>query len=157
GIREPSSSVFARVETKRFDGPSWHEQEDAMSIGQGALGICITVSIVWAGLGAGCLGEDMGNKKVSPPRALFPILRDHRWGYMDSHGNVVVRPIFVSANDFSEGLALTWTNQSAGFINENGSMAFVLPYGRKELDWVGDFSGGFAWFSTRGKYGCVNR
>jgi hypothetical protein len=104
------------------------------------------------------MGEDMRTRsRVNTMRRLFPFVQNGRWGYIDARGKIVVTPTFESANDFSEGLALTWTNEGAGFINESGSMAIVVPYGRKELDSVADFSGGFAWFSIRGKHGCINR
>jgi hypothetical protein len=53
-------------------------------------------------------------------KALFPILQDKKWGFIDAKGQMVVAPQFDRARDFSEGLAPVCMGKKWGFIDEAG-------------------------------------
>ena len=36
---------------------------------------------------------------------LYPFVKNDLWGYMDDSGNIIIEPKFLSAHNFSEGLA----------------------------------------------------
>lgn len=48
---------------------------------------------------------------------LRPIQQNGKWGYIDSTGKIIVKPQFVSAEEFSEGLA--------AIENEDGKHSYV--------------------------------
>jgi hypothetical protein len=98
-----------------------------------------------------------------------------RYGFMSRNGDVVIKPKFSSAGDFSEGLApvsLTDTGLFSttheffaggaegdpvkphlwGFIDRKGEVVISLRYER-----VGHFSGGLAPFRERRKWGFIDR
>ena len=69
-------------------------------------------------------------------RPLFPISIEGKWGYIDAAGTVVIEPRFLSARDFSEGLAVVeiagtseedraFKRTYEGFIGPDGK--FVIP------------------------------
>lgn len=82
----------------------------------------------------------------------------HRYcGFIKQDGKVVVRPIYLNAHEFSEGLAAVQdTNNRWGFINPAGKRVFVLPASMKQ---VGDFHEGLCWFrdSESKKVGYIDR
>lgn len=65
---------------------------------------------------------------------------DIKLGYMNNLGKVIVKPIFTSANNFSDGLAAVKNEERKwGFINKDGTYA-IEP----RFDVVCDFSEGYA-------------
>ena len=44
-------------------------------------------------------------KKVYPDGPLFPVREGGLYGYIDRTGKMIIKPQFVDARDFSEGLA----------------------------------------------------
>lgn len=68
-------------------------------------------------------------KKDDP---LFPIVKNHKWGYMNKAGMVVIAPQFTSADYFSEGLAPVKIGYGIeakfGFINRSGKMVIQPKY-----------------------------
>ncbi len=70
---------------------------------------------------------------------LFMIYVNHKAGYMDETGKVVIPAQFLSAGEFSNGLAAVRLNGSYGYINEQGQ--FVIP---PQYDYALGFSGGVA-------------
>ena len=51
-------------------------------------------------------------------------LSKSKWGYMNTKGNIVIRPKFIRAKEFSEGLAAVETEKGWGYIDTMGE--FVL-------------------------------
>ena len=90
----------------------------------------------------------------SPP--LYPITVGGKRGYMDRAGNVVVKPQFVDAGAFSEGLAFvaveSMGSQKYGYIDSTGRMA-IEPQFSNALD----FSEGLAVVEVGGKSGFVDK
>lgn len=65
--------------------------------------------------------------QATKPRsgALFPIVEQGRWGFIDSAGRVVIQPHFAQVQPFSEGLAPALEGGYYGFIDTQGK--WVLP------------------------------
>jgi hypothetical protein len=61
---------------------------------------------------------------AQPYQKLFPVLDDNKWGYIDSTGKTIIKPQFISAGSFSEGLAPVRLNGTYGYIDVNGT--FVI-------------------------------
>ncbi len=64
--------------------------------------------------------------------ALFPILRDGKWGYIDRTGQVVIPPRFERAGPFSEGLAAYEDGAEFGYVDARGKKVLLpahLPAG----------------------------
>jgi hypothetical protein len=59
---------------------------------------------------------------------LFKITQNDKVGYINEKGKVVINPIFLSGNDFSEGLAAVRLNGMYGFINESGTFVIKPEY-----------------------------
>jgi len=110
------------------------------------------------------------------PQKLFRILQGRKWGYINSAGTVVIKPQFVDASDFSEGLAFVRYPEkekplkpgqkspeliiAAGYIDETGKVVLEME---SPLYLVGDgFREGLTriwlWVSGQGNlYGYVDR
>src|SRR6185295_749215 len=116
-------------------------------------------------------------------RILF--LDSSRYGYMDSHGKIVIQPQFEVANDFSGGLAVAGREEMLGVIDRNGHWVLPAKYESISLeqnglirveadehfgflnrigdevlpviyDAVGKFSSGLALVASEGKCGYVD-
>jgi len=88
-------------------------------------------------------------------RMLLPIQENKLWGFIDTKGNIVIKPQFKSVSGFSEGLAIvqleiagiresasgkgTYKPSRFGFIDETGQVTLRPPY-----DAVGEFVEGMA-------------
>ena len=55
-------------------------------------------------------------------RALFPIEQNGKTGYIDSHGKIVIRPVFDEGWPFHEGLAPVRIDDAWGYIDETGKV-----------------------------------
>lgn len=84
-------------------------------------------------------------------------------GYIDQKGKFIIKPRFLDARNFNEGLAAvkvqTETGERFGYIDSSGTL--VIPATFEASD---DFSNGLAWFGTEvskygfvGKYGFIDR
>ena len=62
---------------------------------------------------------------------LDPILIDDKWGYADEVGNIVIPCQWLSAGNFSEGLAPVASEEGYGYIDKTGKLA--IPY---HPDWT---------------------
>jgi hypothetical protein len=64
-------------------------------------------------------------RTARPNDALFPIVVQGRWGFIDSTGAVVIAPRFAEVQEFSEGLAPVREAGHYGYLNKAGK--FILP------------------------------
>jgi hypothetical protein len=83
-----------------------------------------------------CLMAAIGsNRSQSQSESkLFPVLKDGRWGYIDSSGKLVIEPKFSMAEDFSEGLAAVMIGTiGRGYIDKSGQLVIQLDAGRVVL------------------------
>ncbi|MBP3961790.1 WG repeat-containing protein [Paenibacillus lignilyticus] len=76
-----------------------------------------------------------------------------RYGYKDSQGQIAIRPIYVKAFNFSEGLARVNLGKATGFIDTKGQL--VIPY---QFSYTADFAEGMAAvkLALNGKFGYIN-
>ena len=72
-------------------------------------------------------------------KALFPVEKGGKFGFIDRTGKVVIPLQFDSANDFHEGLALVTSNRKTMFIDTTGKTV-ITP----QFDIVNNFSEGLA-------------
>jgi hypothetical protein len=85
-------------------------------------------------------------------KVLIPATMNSKWGYIDTLGNWIIRPIYESCEPFSEGMALISRDQKFGFINTNGNEIILTEYEDAE-----SFNKGLAIVFNGEKYGAVNR
>jgi len=52
----------------------------------------------------------------------LPVLKDGKWGYIDTTGKVVIQPQFVKARFFREGLAAVMVGIKWGYIDTTGKI-----------------------------------
>jgi hypothetical protein len=70
---------------------------------------------------------------------LLLITENGKFGYINSEGQIIIKPIFLSAGDFSEGLAAARIKGTYGFINITGKF-FIQP----QFDFATQFNEGVA-------------
>ena len=56
------------------------------------------------------------------------LINDGRYGYINQMGAVIVKPQFISAGQFSEGLAAVRLNGTYGYIDTNGAFVISSKY-----------------------------
>ncbi|MES2764758.1 MAG: WG repeat-containing protein [Bacteroidota bacterium] len=83
---------------------------------------------------------------------LFQIFENGKIGFIDSTGKVVIKPVFLSAGEFSEGLASARINGTYGFIDATGN--FVI---KPQFDYATYFSEGLALAYLEGKPFFINK
>src|SRR5438445_786036 len=74
--------------------------------------LLFSIIVPWHGIGAQSIEDE----------ALFPVCVHARYGYIDRHGKLLVEPQFLSASEFSEGLARVSIDSRWGFIDKNGKI-----------------------------------
>jgi len=77
---------------------------------------------------------------------LFPISHGGYYGFIDSVGNTVIKPRFVSAGKFSNGLAPARINGLYGYVNTEGKWAIQPQY-----EYANSFINGRAIVYDRGR------
>lgn len=88
---------------------------------------------------------------------LFWYIDHGKMGYKDAKGNTVIKPAFVLAGNFSEGLAMAGIgvnipNALYGFINDKGIWVIKPAFNA-----AGDFSDGLARVSRQGRWGYIDK
>lgn len=84
---------------------------------------------------------------------LRPIQQNGKWGYIDSSGKIVIKPQFVWAEEFSEGLAAFENEEGKhGYIDESGAVV-IQP---KFDNWT-NFSEGLAAVSIALEWGYIDK
>jgi hypothetical protein len=105
-----------------------------------------------ASAGASVLGQS-----VSFSEGLCGVMKDGKWGYIDTGGHLAIPAQFDSAGhlsvgSFIEGLARVNLGNQVGFINKTGQYA-VNP----QFYEAGDFHDGLAAVRTDGGWGFINK
>lgn len=75
-----------------------------------------------------------------------------KYGYKDSNGNIVIRPVFENAWPFHEGFAVVRQNGKYGYIDEDGWVIIPTQY-----DGAGHFSEGLAHVKKNKKIGFIDQ
>lgn len=83
---------------------------------------------------------------------LYKFFKAGKWGYKNEAGNVIIKPQFDEAYNFSEGLAAVECNEKVGFINTTGDV--VIPY---QYDTVCSFSEGLASVTLNDKCAYIDK
>lgn len=74
-----------------------------------------------------------------------------KWGYINSVGQMVIRPRYDSALPFREGMAAVEQRGKWGFVNLQGRQVCKCVYQE-----VRDFNYGYALVKKDGKWGAIN-
>lgn len=82
----------------------------------------------------------------------LPIKESGLWGFVNQHGNVMVKPIYDWVELFHDGLAMVGKDFKVGFINKAGTMIIPLNYDDAE-----QFNQGFSIVEKNEKYGLINK
>lgn len=80
------------------------------------------------------------------------VYTDRGYGYIDMNGLWIAEPQFVTANDFSEGLAAVRTGSTVGFLDTTGKFAIPAIY-----DNAASFSEGKACVVKMGDYLLIDK
>lgn len=82
----------------------------------------------------------------------FQIYENHKFGFIDENGKIVIKPKFLSAGEFSEGLAAVRLNGTYGFIDLDGQ--FVI---QPQFDFATPFQEGISLAYVDGKPFYINK
>lgn len=80
--------------------------------------------------------------------ALFPVVQNGKYGYIDRLGTIVIQPQFDRATRFSDGLALVGFGGNHAYIDRVGNVVIRLDY--RDFNLVSGFSEGMAVVGNRG-------
>ncbi|MES2517583.1 MAG: WG repeat-containing protein [Bacteroidota bacterium] len=85
---------------------------------------------------------------------LFPVMKDGKWGLIDTTGKVIAKPSYKDIMVTTEGLyGVRYENNKYGFIDKKGKVQVAFDY-----DEVRPFNNGLAIVSRgQGKLGVINR
>ncbi len=85
---------------------------------------------------------------------LFPVLKDAKWGLVDTSGKVIAKPTYKDIMISTEGLyGVKFDNNKYGFIDKKGKVQIAFDY-----DEVRPFNNGLSIVSKgSGKLGVINR
>ncbi|MGH9946350.1 MAG: WG repeat-containing protein [Pyrinomonadaceae bacterium] len=98
----------------------------------------IFLSIIFSLLIVPCLAYE--------PSPLFVISVELRFGFIDRDGNIIIKPQYFEARDFSEGLAAVRNDKNQwGYIDKSGKVIVDFRFAS-----AGDFSEGLARIQIKG-------
>ncbi len=87
---------------------------------------------------------------ISEGMVSFPL--SGKWGFVDTLGNVKIKPMYDRVQDFQEGLALVYLNGKYGFIDTKGTLAIPCTFNE-----ASGFSEGMAGIMIDCKWGFIDR
>lgn len=97
------------------------------------------------------------SRKPNNTKNLFPVSENGKWGYVDEHGAMIIKPQFEMASDFKDGLARIVAIDKIGYKNKYG---YIDKSGRMVVepnyDQAGDFSDGLAVVSKDYRSGYID-
>jgi hypothetical protein len=102
----------------------------------------------WDGYG----GTAILGQPVAFSEGLCGVLKDGKWGYIDTGGHLVIPNQFDSAGPFVEGVAKVNLGNQIGFIDKTGK--YVI---NPQFYEAGDFHGGLAAVRVDGGWGFINK
>lgn len=95
-----------------------------------------------------------GSANAADSDKLYIIKQDGKYGYIDGNGNVVIKPIYLQAKQFAEGVAPVKIQEGIwGIINTKGKVIGAW----KNVDEINEFSEGLAVVRQRAKYGYIDK
>ena len=84
--------------------------------------------------------------------SLFRISENGKTGFINDRGQVIIKPIFLVAGEFSEGLACARINGTYGYIDKTGNFVIQAQY-----DYGTSFNDGLAIVYKEGKPFVINK
>jgi len=85
---------------------------------------------------------------------LYVIKQDSKYGYIDENGNVIIKPVYLQAKQFAEGVAPVKIEEGIwGIIDTKGKVMTEW----KNVDEINEFSEGLAVVRQRAKYGYIDK
>lgn len=85
---------------------------------------------------------------------LYVIKQDGKYGYIAGNGNVIIKPIYIIAKDFAEGVAPVKIQEGVwSIINTKGEIIATW----KNVDEIDEFSEGLAVVRKGAKYGYIDK
>ena len=78
--------------------------------------------------------------------------KEKKLGFIDTNGNVVIKPQFDDVSEFSEGLAAVKLKNKWGFINKSGELVIECKY-----EEVNDFKEGLAPIKLSDQWGFIDK
>jgi hypothetical protein len=97
-----------------------------------------------------------GNVLASPGDSgkLYAIKQDGRYGYIDGNGKVVIKPVYLQAKDFAEGVAPVKVQEGIwSIINTKGEIVVTW----RNVDEINEFSEGLAVVRQGARYGYIDK
>lgn len=98
--------------------------------------------------------NQQGIKEIIHPfhEGLAAVYLDHKWGYVDKAGKMIIAPQFEEASDFQNGLAAVKIGKEAYYIDRAGKNALAKSF--KEAE---GFNGNSAIVTlSSGKFALIN-
>lgn len=93
-----------------------------------------------------------GYDQIMPFReGIAAIKQNDLWGYIDSHGKVLLKPTYTDTQSFSEGLAAVKFGKAAGFVGKDCKLAIPCKFEEASA-----FSDGLALVKYSGRWGYIN-
>ena len=88
-------------------------------------------------------GEEKSNKDILSQNKIFSDVKDGKWGFVDSNGNVIVDYIYDDVTETNQyGFAGVKKDGKWGSINENGQVIMEPTYtlnNNNEVDFIGEY------------------
>ena len=85
---------------------------------------------------------------------LYVIKQDGKYGYIDGNGNIVIKPIYLQAKQFAEGVAPVKIQEGIwGVINIKGEVIAAW----ENVDEINEFSEGLAVIKHGARYGYIDK
>ena len=88
-------------------------------------------------------GEEKSNKDILLQNKIFSDVKDGKWGFVDSNGNVIVDYIYDDVTETNQyGFAGVKKDGKWGSINENGQVIMEPTYtlnNNNEVDFIGEY------------------
>ena len=79
------------------------------------------------------------------------LIKDNKFGYINTQGEIIIEPKYEGTYDFHEGLGAFLLNDKFGFMNKEGEHIISNEY-----EDVADFSEGLCAVQKNGKWGYIN-
>ncbi|MBL0742057.1 WG repeat-containing protein [Chryseolinea lacunae] len=111
----------------------------------------VCIPLLFMAITSACC-QSLQETKHPDDTSRFRVSIDRHWGFINRHGELVVKPIFKNAGDFSEGLCAVRIDGCFGFIDKNGT--FVIA---PSFDFATQFKEGLAIVFLRGKSFYIDR
>jgi len=103
-------------------------------------------------------GEQEPQQEKGP---LFRIVKNGKYGFMNKLGEVIIKPQFRIAKDFSEGLAMVCVKRKGhflwGYIDKTGEMVIEPQFTNRQVGNGSNFSENLACVMLDGKYGYIDK